>query len=130
MAKCKDGKDYLDLTARMVYNKIPIDRTKLPVSEVMQKIAKNRNWLVCRSWLDLKNKKFMYVCAVNAHESVEREVSFKEVCADYHWKTFEITNGEQTIVFKDDPKWEDEVVKIMKRAKKGPKPKDDEDETK
>lgn len=117
MAQYPDGTEYLDLTKpRPVYNKIPVDKSTYPTAEIMQKLAKNRNWQVCTSVLDEQNKRFSYVCEVNAHETAQRYISYDEACKDFHWKKFKVVNNGQAILWSHDPAWDDEVEKIMKRA--------------
>lgn len=112
-----DGSEYLDLTKpRMEYNYIRIDKSTLPEAEVRCKLAKNRNWQICKSEIDLENKKFIYECMINAKETAMRTISFAEACNDYHWKSFKIVNNGQSIKWEADPKWFDEIERIMNRT--------------
>lgn len=118
MPQCADGSEYLDLTKkRMKYFNNRIDKSTLPEAEVRGKIARNNNYLVCRSWFDYHKAEFVFICMINADTAVENRVSFADVCKTFHWKTFEFTNNFQMIVPVPDPAWDEEVAQITKRTK-------------
>lgn len=121
MAQRADGSEWLDLTKPRPVYEDKRDLSTLAEAEVRQKLAKNRNWLVCKSWLDEENKRFAYECALNANETVLRTIDFKEACEDFHWKKFDILNHGQTIKWYHDPAWDEEVAAIEKRVAKASK---------
>lgn len=114
-----DGSEYLDLSKpRLDYNCISIDKSTIPEAEVRLKLAKNRNWQVCKSEIDLEKKEFIYECMLNAKEIVRRTISFAEACDDYHWENFRLVNNNQSIKWKADQAWLDEVERVMSNTNK------------
>ena len=65
--------------------------------EVRNKIGKNNSWAVCNSWTDADNKQFCFEVMVNAKTSEVRTVSFKNVCKDYGWKSFKLSDDGQMV---------------------------------
>jgi len=103
---------------KLVYKYIDFDRTVFPEAYVRQKLARIRNWNVCKSWLDVKNKQFVYECAINADDVEMMAVSFDEACEDFHWTKFELLNGNQTVKWTHDFSWDEKMEKLQKKAKK------------
>lgn len=116
MAQCIDGKEFLDLNKRMNIPMEEFDQITLPESEVRTKLAKNKSWAVCKSYTDIKNKKFVYECAINPEKKETRTISFDEACNYYHWSKFEFINNGLTIKFTKDKAYLKEVPHIMSRA--------------
>lgn len=66
---------------------------------VRNKIAKNKGWLVCKSWTDHENKKFMFECMKNAHNAELKEVTFEEAKKVLEWTKLEFEKDKIHIKF-------------------------------
>ena len=66
---------------------------------VRNKIAKNKGWLVCKSWTDHENKKFMFECMKNAHSAELKEVTFEEAKKVLEWTKLEFEKDKIHVKF-------------------------------
>lgn len=121
MAQCIDNKEYLNLNDRLTVPLEDHDRTTYPEAQIRTKFAKNKNWAVCKTYVDPTNKLFMYECAKNADETEIKAVTFEEVCKEFHWSELKLINNNQTIKFKRDMDYYNSIPQIERRAKKNAK---------
>lgn len=102
MAQCLNGKEYLNLNKRMNIPMEKIDLSTYPEQEIREKLAKNHGWSVCKSFLDIANKRFVYDCIVNVDTVETRIITFEKACEDFGWKSFKLINNNCTILFKNN----------------------------
>lgn len=69
----------------------------MPIDHVKQKVAKNHCLLTCKSWFDFKNKILYIDHMVNANTSKITSFTFKEIADEFGWKSFKISENEQTV---------------------------------
>ena len=62
-----------------------------PEQEIRNKIPRIYAWGCCSSTVDYDKKSFKYVIMVNADETREVVVSYKEICELMQWKSFKFS---------------------------------------
>lgn len=121
MSQCIDNAEYLNLNNRMDIPMEDHDRTTYPEAQIRTKLAKSRNWAVCKTHTDPVNKMFVYECAKNNEETEIRTVTFEEACKEFHWSELKLINNNQTIKFKRDMDYYNSIPTIERRAKRNTK---------
>lgn len=77
---------------------------KWPVQAMFDKYGRNQAWQVMRAKLDLKDKSFQAEIMTGADTSEVKHVSYKDICKEFSWKSFEVTPDGQTIIPVPDAK--------------------------
>lgn len=123
MPQCIDNTEYLNLNVRMNVPMEDHDRTTYPEAQIRTKLAKSRNWAVCKTYVDPANKCFVYKCSkgLNSDDTEIRTISFEEACKEFHWSELKLINNNQTIKFKRDMDYYNSIPAIERRAKKNAK---------
>lgn len=75
-----------------------LNKPSWSVQAVCDKIAKNNCWPVIRYSFDHKTKGITYEVMLNADTSVNHNVTYKEICLTYGWKSFNVSDDGQMLV--------------------------------
>lgn len=96
----------------------PTEPDKMPEQALRNKIARNFGWATVGSYFDKEHKCYMFRCAINADETVDRPVTMEDICKSMHWKSFEFCDNGLAVKFVNDLSWYDPLPAKPKTAKK------------
>lgn len=71
----------------------------LPVQMMLDKLAKNNAWSVTKSALD-DNLTACFEVAINADTVTNHYLTYGQICKEFGWKSFKLSENGQTVLFK------------------------------
>lgn len=71
--------------------------SRLPIQRLTDKLAHDNALPVCADAFDEKTKSAHYVVVVNAHDTKQVSFGYDEICKNFGWDSFSVTQDKQAI---------------------------------
>ena len=77
-----------------------LNGSTFPTQSFLDKLSKHYpfNGSVCKSWIDSESKEIIYIKMVNSDNSDFVRISFAEAAKNMGWKSFKLSEDEQTVI--------------------------------